>query len=259
MFGLRMILQVVSVVWGVTLVVCQQAQFTTVTTNYGKLRGLRVALPSEILGPVEQYLGVPYAMPPTGERRFQAPEPPASWPGIRNATQFAPVCPQYLEDRLMLTDMLPVWFTANLDTVATYQETRGGRDEQRGQEKADAHDDAGLKPVMVYIHGGSYVEGTGNMIDGSILASYGNVIVVTTVRWMWLHGLEILVSSLWLQYFRDIHRCRVFLWAGTDGLEDGGPRRNDTRQSHTKTPQRLEDLFDRALSREPAAASHPFS
>lgn len=36
-----------------------------------------------------------------------------------------------------------------------------------------------MKPVMVYIHGGSYVEGAGNMIDGSILASYGNVIVIT--------------------------------------------------------------------------------
>ncbi len=58
-------------VWGVTLVVCQQAQFTTVTTNYGKLRGLRVALPNEILGPVEQYLGVPYAMAPIGQRRFR--------------------------------------------------------------------------------------------------------------------------------------------------------------------------------------------
>ena len=32
---------------------------------------------------------------------------------------------------------------------------------------------------MVYIHGGSYMEGTGNMIDGSVLASYGNVIVIT--------------------------------------------------------------------------------
>lgn len=39
--------------------------------------------------------------------------------------------------------------------------------------------DSGPKPVMVYIHGGSYMEGTGNMIDGSILASYGNVIVIT--------------------------------------------------------------------------------
>lgn len=43
----------------------------------------------------------------------------------------------------------------------------------------DIHDENGLKPVMVYIHGGSYVEGAGNMIDGSILASYGNVIVIT--------------------------------------------------------------------------------
>ncbi|XP_050975739.1 neuroligin 4 X-linked b [Labeo rohita] len=182
MFCLRMILQIVSVVWGVTLVICQQAQFTTVTTNYGKLRGLRVALPSEILGPVEQYLGVPYAMPPTGERRFQAPEPPASWPGIRNATQFAPVCPQYLEDRLLLTDMLPVWFTANLDTVATYVHEQSEDCLYLNvyvPTEEDAHDDTGLKPVMVYIHGGSYVEGTGNMIDGSILASYGNVIVVT--------------------------------------------------------------------------------
>ncbi|XP_036032696.1 neuroligin 4-like [Onychomys torridus] len=32
---------------------------------------------------------------------------------------------------------------------------------------------------MVYIHGGSYMEGAGNMMDGSVLASYGDVIVVT--------------------------------------------------------------------------------
>lgn len=91
-----------------------------VTTNYGKLRGVKVTLPNEILGPVEQYLGIPYALAPTGERRFQPPEPPMSWPGIRNATQFAPVCPQFLEDRFLLNDMLPVWFTANLDTVVNY-------------------------------------------------------------------------------------------------------------------------------------------
>uniref|UniRef100_A0A4W3H4N3 Carboxylesterase type B domain-containing protein n=1 Tax=Callorhinchus milii TaxID=7868 RepID=A0A4W3H4N3_CALMI len=42
----------------------------------------------------------------------------------------------------------------------------------------DIHN-SGPKPVMVYIHGGSYIESTGNLIDGSILASYGNVIVVT--------------------------------------------------------------------------------
>ncbi|XP_054915185.1 neuroligin 4 X-linked a [Poeciliopsis prolifica] len=160
----------------------QAQQHPVATTNYGKLRGVKVTLPNEILGPVEQYLGIPYALAPTGERRFQPPEPPMSWPGIRNATHFAPVCPQFLEDRFLLNDMLPVWFTANLDTVVSYVQ------EQNEDclylniyvpTEDDIHDENGLKPVMVYIHGGSYVEGTGNMIDGSILASYGNVIVIT--------------------------------------------------------------------------------
>ncbi|GCC19333.1 hypothetical protein chiPu_0021044, partial [Chiloscyllium punctatum] len=39
--------------------------------------------------------------------------------------------------------------------------------------------DSGPKPVMMFVHGGSYMEGTGNMFEGSVLASYGNVIVVT--------------------------------------------------------------------------------
>ncbi|KAF1479738.1 Neuroligin-4, X-linked, partial [Eudyptula minor novaehollandiae] len=179
-----------------------QAQYPVVTTNYGKIRGLRTPLPNEILGPVEQYLGVPYASPPTGERRFQPPEPPSSWTGVRNATQFAAVCPQYLDERSLLNDMLPVWFTANLDTVVTYVQdqnedclylniyvptedganTKKNADDitsnDRGEDE-DIHDQNSKKPVMVYIHGGSYMEGTGNMIDGSILASYGNVIVVT--------------------------------------------------------------------------------
>ncbi|XP_047432980.1 neuroligin 4 X-linked a isoform X1 [Mugil cephalus] len=185
----------------ICVAVVQAQQHPVVTTNYGKLRGVKVTLPNEILGPVEQYLGIPYALAPTGERRFQPPEPPMSWPGIRNATQFASVCPQFLEDRFLLNDMLPVWFTANLDTVVTYVQeqsedclylniyvpTEDGANTKRqgadfnnkGDTHTDIHDENGLKPVMVYIHGGSYMEGTGNMIDGSILASYGNVIVIT--------------------------------------------------------------------------------
>ncbi|KAF3706439.1 Neuroligin-4, X-linked [Channa argus] len=160
----------------------QAQQHPMVTTNYGKLRGLKLTLPNEILGPVEQYLGIPYALAPIGERRFQPPEPPMSWPGIRNATQFAPVCPQFLEDRFLLNDMLPVWFTANLDTLVTYVQEQSEDCLYLNiyvPTEDDIHDENGLKPVMVYIHGGSYMEGTGNMIDGSILASYGNVIVIT--------------------------------------------------------------------------------
>lgn len=91
-----------------------------VTTTYGKLRGFKKELNNEILGPVIQFLGVPYAAPPTGERRFQPPEPPISWSDIRNATQFGPVCPQTLLEGRLPDVMLPVWFTNSIEVVSSY-------------------------------------------------------------------------------------------------------------------------------------------
>uniref|UniRef100_A0A3B3T0K4 Neuroligin 3a n=1 Tax=Paramormyrops kingsleyae TaxID=1676925 RepID=A0A3B3T0K4_9TELE len=172
----------------------------TVNTQFGKLRGVRVPLPSEILGPVDQYLGVPYAASPVGEKRFMPPEPPSSWSGIKNATHFAPVCPQNIHNAVPEI-MMPIWFTFNLDIVATYIQDQNEdclylniyvptedvkriskecarKPNKKICRKGDIRD-TGAKPVMVYIHGGSYMEGTGNMIDGSVLASYGNVIVIT--------------------------------------------------------------------------------
>ncbi|XP_067850750.1 neuroligin-1 isoform X2 [Heptranchias perlo] len=184
------------------LVLCQKLDDTypVVNTNYGRLRGIKKELSNEILGPVIQYLGIPYAASPTGERRFQPPEPPSSWSEIRNATHFAPVCPQNIHG--MLPDvMLPVWFTANLEVIASsvqeqnedclflniYVPTEDGplakkqADDLGDNDGAEDEDirDSGPKPVMVFIHGGSYMEGTGNIFDGSVLASYGNVIVIT--------------------------------------------------------------------------------
>lgn len=91
-----------------------------VTTSFGKVRGMKKELNNEILGPVIQFLGVPYAAAPVGERRFQPPEPPSPWPDIKNATQFAPVCPQNIIEGRLPEVMLPVWFTNNLDIVSTY-------------------------------------------------------------------------------------------------------------------------------------------
>lgn len=97
-----------------------QQSVPVISTVQGRIRGILTPLPSDLLGPVIQYLGVPYARPPTGDRRFQPPEPPLPWPGIRNVTQFAPVCPQSLDERNILGDMMPSWLTANLDIAATY-------------------------------------------------------------------------------------------------------------------------------------------
>ncbi|XP_072287370.1 neuroligin-3 isoform X2 [Pyxicephalus adspersus] len=157
-----------------------QVYSQTVNTHFGKLRGMRVSLPNDILGPVDQYLGVPYAAPPVGEKRFLPPEPPPSWSGIRNATHFSPVCPQNIQNAVP-DIMMPVWFTSNLDTVTGYLQEQNEDCLYLNIYVPTEDDirDTGAKPVMVYIHGGSYMEGSGNMIDGSVLASYGNVIVIT--------------------------------------------------------------------------------
>lgn len=47
---------------------------------------------------------------------------------------------------------------------------------------------------MLFIHGGSYMEGTGNMFDASVLAAYGNVIVVTM-------NYRLGVLGKWPEYF----------------------------------------------------------
>lgn len=44
---------------------------------------------------------------------------------------------------------------------------------------SDKNDSSVLFAVIVFVHGESYEMGTGNAYDGSILASYGQVIVVT--------------------------------------------------------------------------------
>lgn len=73
----------------------------TVTTKYGALKGSIVSLEGGLrhsLQPVEVFLGVPYASPPTGAMRFMPPGTPTHWKGIRMADRYAPVCPQSLPE-----------------------------------------------------------------------------------------------------------------------------------------------------------------
>ena len=48
-------------------------------TRYGKVQGSEQ-------GSISVWKGIPFAQPPTGQRRFRAPQPPEPWTGVREAT-----------------------------------------------------------------------------------------------------------------------------------------------------------------------------
>jgi len=82
-----------------------------VDTQFGKLRGVLIALPGSRpdLGPVEAYFGLQYASVNGGELRFMPPTSPMEkWDGIRVALKFRPVCPQRLPDLARLEQRLPL-------------------------------------------------------------------------------------------------------------------------------------------------------
>jgi para-nitrobenzyl esterase len=115
---------------------------------------------------VHKFLGVPYARPPVGDLRWRAPQPFPEWGGLRTAKAFGPACPQTAgavfgmraleqsEDCLYLN----VW-TRTLDATAR-------------------------QPVMVWIHGGGNLGGSGceEPTDGSILATLGVTVVSFNYR-----------------------------------------------------------------------------
>ena len=64
-----------------------QAATKVVAANGGKLRGSET-------GGVTSWKGIPFAAPPVGANRWRAPQPPKSWQGVRDATQYGHDCMQ---------------------------------------------------------------------------------------------------------------------------------------------------------------------
>jgi para-nitrobenzyl esterase len=95
------------------------------------------------------------------------PEPPESWTRVRDATAFGPVAmqiPTVLEtERGLPTDMSEDCLSLNIWTPHPSERL------------------AESLPVMVWIHGGSFINGSGAIpwYDGSFLAARGDVVVVT--------------------------------------------------------------------------------
>ncbi|XP_078694687.1 neuroligin-4, Y-linked-like isoform X1 [Branchiostoma floridae x Branchiostoma belcheri] len=145
------------------------------------LRGTLVNLDNSDteLVPVEKYLGIPYAEPPTGMYRFkQAKLQAPKWTGERNATSFGPACMQAVRKTTMTT---PSWTRQQVASMQPYLQTLNEDCLFLNIYRPINKDGTEMRnrTVMVFIHGGWWSTGTGAMYNGTILASYGKVIVVT--------------------------------------------------------------------------------
>ncbi len=135
-----------------------------VTVSTGAVRGTRE-------GALDRFLGIPYAAPPVGDRRFRAPESASAWEGERDASAFGATAPQrpyspaiakYLGSVEVPGDDI---LTANVWTPS------------------DRAPDAAL-PVLVFVHGGALTRGVTALptYDGERFARHGIVFVSIQYR-----------------------------------------------------------------------------
>ncbi|XP_033631537.1 uncharacterized protein LOC117293354 [Asterias rubens] len=150
-------------------VLCWQhvvGQTVVTNTSLGQIMGEKIS--SFGFPPLTRYSGIPYAEPPIGPLRFAKPVPKAAWDGILNATMFGPSCPQFF-----------VTFSEALDQFLPNRDIDEDCLTLNMYIPDNDMDIMGPLPVMVYIHGGGFVNGQGSLYDGTILALQGKVIVVT--------------------------------------------------------------------------------
>ena len=114
---------------------------------------------------VDQFLGVPYAAPPTGGLRWAAPQPTASWPGVRPATSYGGRCAQLASGNGPRVDNESCLFL----NVYAPPGTRPGGSGPGGRKL----------PVLVMIHGGGLTSGAGDQHDGSLIVTTDHIIVVS--------------------------------------------------------------------------------
>ena len=125
-----------------------------VTTEPGRLAG-------QLDDQAEEFLGVPYAAPPVGALRFRPPEPPARWAGTRDATHLAPACLQFSPFGLRDPD--------DVSEDCLYLDVYRPRHARPGDRL----------PVLFWIHGGGYSQGTGTQFGGRTMAELTGSVVVS--------------------------------------------------------------------------------
>jgi para-nitrobenzyl esterase len=137
-----------------------------VRTKQGTLAGARTT------DGIDSFKGVPFAQPPVGDLRWRAPMDPKPWIGVRPATQFSAACEQSLgRERLPWSKEFMVQNEASEDCLYLNLWTPSIA--------------ASAKlPVLVFIHGGGFNEGSGgiDVYDGTNLAKRKIVVITINYR-----------------------------------------------------------------------------
>ncbi|XP_066289643.1 fatty acyl-CoA hydrolase precursor, medium chain-like isoform X1 [Branchiostoma lanceolatum] len=158
------------IVFAATALHCDASEPTpAVSTLSGQVRGTVRSAPAISTKPVFTFLGIPFAAPPVGDLRFRPPEPVVPWEGVMDATEFGPSCPQDLVRVRRIYDFIP--FTLPHEIVS--------EDCLVLNIMTTSLDSSAALPVMVWIHGGSLVSGTGALYNFTALVAHQDVVVVT--------------------------------------------------------------------------------
>ena len=123
-----------------------------VSTDKGVVSGVETAA-------MLAYRGIPYAAPPVGALRWQAPQAAAAWDGKRDASNFALHCAQVASSFGVVS--------SSEDCLYLNVYTPKG---------------AGPFPVMFWIHGGALLTGEGDDYDPRALVAQGVVLVTINYR-----------------------------------------------------------------------------
>ncbi|ERE78647.1 carboxylesterase 5A-like protein [Cricetulus griseus] len=138
-------------------------------TKLGWVKGKQVTVQGSIK-PVNVFLGIPFAEPPLGNLRFSNPRSASPWNDLREATTYPNLCFQNLE-----------WLSIN-QRMLKVQYPKFGMSEDclylNIHAPAHANNDSNL-PVMVWIPGGGFETGSASIFDGSALAAYEDVLIVS--------------------------------------------------------------------------------
>lgn len=135
-----------------------------VETDAGPVRGILEE------GDVLTWRGIPYAAPPVGDRRWRPPAPVEAWAETRDATAFGDSCLQGTGSRIAADTSEDCLFLNVFSPAAP----REGEDEGG----------AGGLPVMVWIHGGGFTSGSGDLMPdvAAGLVEQGVVVVSLNYR-----------------------------------------------------------------------------